>query len=278
RGLAEACVTETIVALGDHFLEPSYEDLGSALDERCERWGVRIVALMLAATADDDFPAREVCARLFDEDPRFALDALGPVQEDHAPKPVARHTPTPNEADAEAKREARRERRRAQKGQARPARVAHPTYRRATRDSSSAPEPEGGADTAAFAATRPSRTEMRAVLVVGTYDDVRYDDPLVGAVVDAFIPFGDPDDERGAGKTRPCVVLAACADDRLVVRPCYSGGGLRSGDWKSVRVGDAQAAGLDRESYVSTEEFAVRRAPAARAVRGWLSREDWNAL
>ena len=51
---------------------------------------------MLAATADGDFNAAAVCARMLDEDPRFALDALGPVEPD-APAPVDRHADTDGE-------------------------------------------------------------------------------------------------------------------------------------------------------------------------------------
>src|SRR6478735_496249 len=82
RDLADACVGETIVALGDHHDRPSYDDLLGVLDPICARWGVRLVALMLAATADGDFNAAEVCAQMLDEDPRFALETLGPVEPD----------------------------------------------------------------------------------------------------------------------------------------------------------------------------------------------------
>ena len=113
--------------------------------------------------------------------------------------------------------------------------------------------------------------------MLGKFEGLRDDDELVGAVVHAFIPFRVPTDEVEDGKTRPCIVVAACAPDSLVVRPCYSAGGLRAEDWRSVRVTDPVAAGLDKHTYVSTEEFVVERAEAL-PVRGWLARDDWNAL
>ena len=75
----------------------------------------------------------------------------------------------------------------------------------------------------------------------------------------------------------PCVVIAACAPDSLVVRPCYSEGGARADDWRSVRVTDPRAAGLDKNSYVATQEFVIERAHAE-PIRGRLGRDDWNAL
>ena len=70
---------------------------------------------------------------------------------------------------------------------------------------------------------------------------------------------------------------SACAGDRLVIRPCYSEGGMRSRDWRSVPVTDAIGAGLDRDSYVGSEEHAVDRSDVAPPI-GRLSRTDWNAL
>ena len=61
-------MSETIDALGDHHDRPSYEDLQGVIDPISERWGPRLVALMLAATADADFNAAEVCARMLDEE------------------------------------------------------------------------------------------------------------------------------------------------------------------------------------------------------------------
>ena len=92
---------------------------------------------------------------------------------------------------------------------------------------------------------------MRRATVVGNYDGLDHDDELIGAVVHVFIPFRDPTAEGEDGKMRPCVVIAACAPDSLVVRPCYSEGGARADDWRSVRVTDPRAAGLDKNSYVA---------------------------
>jgi hypothetical protein len=277
RDLAAACVTDTIAALGDRHDDPSYDDLLAVLDPICERWGTRLVALMLAATADGDFNASAVCARLLDEDPRFALDAIGPEQAGASPAPIGASALPVSEADIEAKREQRRQRREARKAK-QPAKRAEPrSYRKAR----GAPPREASSSDVARPIVRDKPVSKpvgrRPVAVLGKFDGLRDDDELVGAVVHAFIPFRVPTDEVEDGKTRPCIVVAACAPDSLVVRPCYSAGGLRADDWRSARVTDPVAAGLDKHTYVSTEEFVVERAGAL-PVRGWLARDDWNAL
>ncbi len=288
RDLAEACVTHTIAALGDRYDNPSYEDLRGALEPICARWGVPLVTLMLAATADGDFNASAACGRLLDEDPRFALDAVGPEQVDAPPSSIGASLSSVTEAEREAKREQRRQRRDAKKAK-RPAQHAEPrSYRRARDDAPvDAALPAAASSVTSPPAAPPltvqgrpvstSSAPIRRVTVVGKYEGLRYDDELVGAVVHAFIPFGDPIVEAEDGKTRPCIVIAACAPDSLVVRPCYSEGGVRAGDWRSVRVTNPVAAGLDKDSYVSTEEFVVDRSESL-PVRGWLARDDWNAL
>ena len=79
------------------------------------------------------------------------------------------------------------------------------------------------------------------------------------------------------GKHRPCVVIAASGADQLVVRPCYSEGGLQSRTWTSVLITDPRAAGLEKGGYVSSEECAVDRTDIGDLI-GWLAREDWNML
>jgi hypothetical protein len=109
RDLVEVCVDETVNELGDRSDDPSYDELLAVLEPVTEKWGPRIGAVMLAATVDGDFPARAVCERVLDEDPRFALDALGPVQVDEARPTVV---PAPKETPEEraAKQEQRRQR------------------------------------------------------------------------------------------------------------------------------------------------------------------------
>ena len=275
RDLAEACVSDTIKALGDRHDDPSYDDLLAVLEPVCEAWGTRLVALMLAATADGDFNASGVCARLLDEDARFALDAIGPEQADAPPTSIGASPPA-SEAEVEAKREQRRQRREAKKAK-QPTKRAEPRSYRRARDA--APSETPPPDVASPDVRDPpvsKSAHRRPVAVLGKYEGLR-DDELVGAVVHAFIPFRVPTDEVEDGKTRPCIVVAACAPDSLVVRPCYSAGGVRAEDWRSVRVTNPVAAGLDKHTYVSTEEFVVERAEVL-PVRGWLARDDWNAL
>jgi hypothetical protein len=128
RDLVAACGDDAVDALGDSSSDPTDDDLTGVLDGLVDSWGAPIVAVLLAATADGDFPARDVCLHALDDDPRLALDALGPVQVDG---PAA--TPTSDgavdDAGQEAKREARRLRRQEQKAKAKPT-TGRPKYRK----------------------------------------------------------------------------------------------------------------------------------------------------
>lgn len=285
RDLVEVCLDEMIDALGDRQADPSYEELVSAVDGVLERWNVRVVALVLAATGDGDFPASAVCGRVLDEDPRFARDTLGPVHDEITARPVTK-APTVSEAELEAKREQRRLRREAKatKSATPKAKASRRTYKKKSSQADETADPDGelfdAASPRVTVGERPLATTsapLRRVTVVGNYPHVGHDDPLIGAVVTAFIPFVPEPDAEPLGKTRPCVVIAVSDRAHLVVRPCYSEGGMRSRSWRSVLITDARAAGLNRAGYVSDEEFLVERATATGPI-GWLAREDWNML
>ena len=235
------------------------------------------MALMLAATADGDFNAAAVCARMLDEDPRFVLDALGPVEQDAPAPSIGTPEPTVNDAELEAKREQRRQRRESKKSKQKALRSEPPSYRRKRAAEPGATATKETSPTLQGLPVSTSPAPMRRAAVVGSYEGLGYEDELIGAVVHVYIPFRDPTPEGDDGKMRPCVVIAACAPDSLVVRPCYSEGGARAEDWRSVRVTDPRAAGLDKNSYVAAQEFVIERTHAE-PIRGRLSRDDWNAL
>jgi hypothetical protein len=129
RDLVAVCGDDTITALGDTSDDPSFEDLTGVLDPLVDTWGARVVAVLLAATADGDFPARDVCLRVLDEDPRFALDALGPVHTDDPAATPEHEEAAADDAAQEAKRDLRRQRRQEQKAKAKPP-TGRPKYRK----------------------------------------------------------------------------------------------------------------------------------------------------
>lgn len=120
----------------------------------------------------------------------------------------------------------------------------------------------------------PNAHHRRAVRIVGSYRALDRSDPLVGRVVLAEVVFDGP---GAGGKVRPCVVIAASGVDDLVVRPCYSEGARRAGDFRAVPVSEPDVAGLDRTSFVSHEERCISRTAVA-AELGSLSNVDWNQL
>jgi len=279
-GLTSRVREEAIDALGDASENPTYEELTAVLDDLVAAHGAPLVALMLAGIADGGFRAAEVCGRVLDEDPRFAPEALGPVREptERSRGPVVR-APAPVD---DAKREERRRRKQAAKQQRRPG--APPPRPKRTRrtdaptpaePSAAATDPPAAASVTARSTTTREEAPRRVVRVTGIYDGVEYTDPLIGSVVTATIRWQN---ESGEGeKIRPGVVIATCAGDRIIIRPCYSEGGMRSRDWRSVPVSDALAAGLDRNSFVGSDEQAVDRIDVSAPI-GRLARVDWNAL
>ncbi len=279
RDLVEACGDETVTALGDRSNNPTYDDLLAVLDPLIDKWGTRRRRGSARGHGRRGVScSRRLRARMLDEDPHFALDALGPPQEDTVGPPAAQERKVSDE-EQELKKDLRRERR-ARDAQKRKGATPRPArYRRRPDPGDESPNEAGEGPT--IAPDRQPRersvTPLRQVKVVGNFDGVRYDDPLIGAVVVAYIPFHDPDDGHLTGKHRPCIVIAACSRNRLIVRPCYSEGGLQSRRWQSVKIINPAAAGLATGGYIASKEHAVPRARVGNQI-GWLAREDWNML
>jgi hypothetical protein len=265
-----------VAELGERSAEPSYEDLVEALPTLLERHGTRRVALLLSYAVDDRWAAAEPSQRILDTDDRFAADALGPVIDDTPPPKPTR--PVSEKSAARPERAPKTKQPKRGKGP----RGERPTYKK--KRPSDAPQErdrtENEATSDAPAITVDGRTispgthHRRDVRILGSYRDVDRDDPIVGRVVLAEVEFEGP--IEGA-KVRPCVVVAACGAHDLIVRPCYSEGGRRAGDFRAVQISDPDAAGLDRTSFVSHEERCIARTSVTGEL-GWLPTADWNQL
>lgn len=264
-----------IAALGpDRSDAPSHDDLVDVLPGLLEQHGARRVALMLSFAVDDAWAAAEPAQQLLDSDQRLSDDALGaPIDDTVAP---TRSQPKPS---AKSTDRAPREKK-AKRGRSTPT-TERPSYKR-KKKSDHGGEPTG--DTAVEAPDPPPITvnggaltadrHPRDVRIVGSYPALDRSDQLVGKVVLANISFDGP---VSGDKVRPCVVIAASGADALVVRPCYSEGGRRAGDFRAVAISDPDRAGLDRNSYVSHEERLIARSSLTGEL-GWLSTTDWNQL
>ncbi len=73
--LCGPCADDCIDNLGDAADDPSRADMEGVLDGLLERWGTKIVTLMLAAYPAVDAPCGPVFIDLLDTDSRFALGA-----------------------------------------------------------------------------------------------------------------------------------------------------------------------------------------------------------
>jgi hypothetical protein len=262
--------------LGERSAEPSYDDLVEVLPALLERHGTRRVALLLSYAVDDRWAAAEPSQRILDTDERLTPEALGPVIDDTPP-------PKPNRPVSEKSKE-RTERapktKQAKRGKS--PRGERPTYKKKRPTDApkerDRPETDETADPPTITVNgrtiSPGSHHRRDVRIVGTYRDVDRNDPSVGRIVLAEVEFEGP--IEGA-KVRPCVVIAASGAHELVVRPCYSEGARRAGDFRAVQISDLDVAGLDRTSFVSHEERCIART-AVTGELGWLPTPDWNQL
>lgn len=272
---------DIIEALGSHAGDPTLQQLSDATDEMLGRSGAAVVALVLANTADGDFPASAHCRSLLETHPHLMSAISGPVPES-APTPV--RSPRRDREKHKDREDSGRWSQPTKPKRARRAttRTARPRYRKAARPdrTQESTTTESAADKRQVPALVSlnglpvSRAARRAVRLLGRYPRVDHDHELVGAVVLAPIRFKGP---VVGEKKRPCVVVAASGAGQLIVRTCYSEGGLRARDWRSVPIRDLDQAGLDRPTYVSMEERKVKRARVIH-VLGAVSDYDWNQL
>ena len=280
--IADACLTDTIEALGDHSDDPTREQLLAALDGLRGSYADVTIAVMLASVADGGMPASDLCFEILDSDERYGLTDRSafegsPPAKEPVKGPARAVTPEQREARRLKKRNDATERRQRMEAarkageQVRRARKQERSERPVSTGAVSAPDgPVGG---------RPApRLTRRATLTPPQEERFDRDDAWVAGVVFGWVPF-DPADPTGTeadGKSRRCVVVAG-SPTHLLVRPGYSEGGSKSRDWKAVPLRHWKRAGFDRPTWIDTDSLEVPR-DGVDAPVGWLTPEDWNAL
>lgn len=277
---AQDCLEATLELLGDVADDPSVEQLRAVLPEITERFPLPIVRVLLASIAISDAVAADKCDEILDTDlpaPASEADAVAEEASDASAAPAPAAT---TQGSSEEIREARRARRKAQQEERRKQQEARARGAQALRDAKrarpSAPAADAGDDDAAPPVVEVTRRD--AQLTPEQAKEFDTDDALVGGVVIALVPFdGDGPVQPGPQhKRRPCVVIGA-SPSQLLVRPCYSEGGLQSRRWQSHPLRDWVAAGLDRATFVEDAARVIPRADADEPL-GRISAEDWNAL
>lgn len=280
--IADACLTDTIEALGDHSDDPTREQLLAALDDVRGSYADVTIAVMLASVADGGMPASDLCFEILDSDERYGLTDRSafegtPPSKEPVRGPTRAVTPEQREARRLKKRNDATERRQRMEA----ARKAGDQVRRAKKQERSERPVSTGAAPAPGGAVggRPApRLTRRATLTPLQEEHFDRDDPWAAGVVFAWVPFdrADPSGPDLDGKSRRCVVVAGSPTD-LLVRPGYSEGGSKSRDWKAVPLRHWKGAGFDRPTWIDTESLVVPRHEVD-APLGWLTPEDWNAL
>ena len=281
--VSEPCLQAVIEALGEHADDPTNAQLLEALGSVGDDFDDATASVMLASVAIDDMPASALCLEILDGDGRYGLGdwrstvTSGTTQ---APsRPVAASTGPSDEQKAERKARKQREaedRRRRDEAKARAAALVR-EQRKKDRAAAAARTGEGGA-TSSFAVAVPAGpTRRRSALTPAEAEEFDPDDPWVGEVILAWVPFDavDPEHPDLEGKERPCVVVAGSPND-LLVRPCYSDGGVRSRDWTSVPLRFWRQANFDKPTWVAMEAIRVDR--PSTGPTGRLVTDDWNSL
>jgi hypothetical protein len=304
--VSEACLDACIGLLGENADDPTKEQLDEALDAIGTDFPPTTVAVMLAAVADSEMPASDLCLEILATDERFGLTEVadrpagmtdggetdggegGSGETDGGEgSPIEETSEIPSTAGDEAlpgaaeRREERRLRRRrdaeARRKRSDAARRSAEQVRRARRRGPDAPSHHArSTDATAVPPSSAPRLRRRAVLTPVQEREFDRDDPWSGAVVFAWIPFDGGDGTELDGKSRRCVVVAG-SSGHLLVRPGYSEGGSKSRDWKAVELRGWRNAGFDQPTWIDFEPVRVERGAAVTPV-GWLSAEDWNAL
>jgi hypothetical protein len=269
--LADPCLAAVVEHLGERADDPTREELLEALDALRADHPDEVIAVMLASVADGEMPSSDLCFDLVCTDDRFTPPdwrSFERPDEDVVPTGTsAAPTPAGPSDEQRAARKARRQARRADR----------PTGRATT----PAAAPRAAAPTADRLAPG-GRIRRRAALTPAQELSFDRDDPWVGGVVVAWVPFGganrpDGDDELEAGgKTRPCVVVAG-SPTRLLVRAGYSEGGVVTQSWKTVELSHWRRAGLDKPTFVDADILDLPREGVEPPI-GTLTSDDWNAL
>ncbi len=285
--LSDGCLAATIEALGDHADDPTRDQLLGALDAVREDYDDPTIAVMLASVADGEMPASDLCFEVLATDARFGVTAApsGRCPPDRPPRQSMhvhhyrwrQRLRVPSSAKSgDAGNSVMQS-----NGGGPPRRPGRPRNGFARPDARRGSVPTARSPRRSTEGRPPARVVAthvrRATLTPAQEEEFDREDPWVGGVVYAWVPFDavDPENPELDGKTRPCVVVAGSAT-HVLVRPGYSDRGVKSRDWKSVPVGHWRRAGFAESTWIDVEMVRVER--PAEAPLGWLETEDWNAL
>ncbi len=284
--LVQGCFDDICAVLGDNQDNPTLAQLTEAVGAVRPRYPSSVVNLTLALVADDgDAPASPLCAGLLADDPVFAAAQAAGREHQRATETAGKSRPHVSTRDKDERAARRRAQAAQRRQQAERSAAAHQRLRqerkRKNRSEAETGGPPGTTDALA-GGVRSEAVRRRPLLTPAETDVFHTDDPRVGTVVTAEIPFtsGEPHrpetgSDRG-GKWRPCVVVGV-SDTELLVRAGYSEGGLQSRLWKSVPLRWWRQAGLDKQSWIANQTHRISLDKVGRTV-GTLVDEDWNAL
>jgi hypothetical protein len=252
--------------LGDAYENPSEEDVTRLTPALIDKHGKLATSIYYCLVIHLDLNAASLLGKY------FARGGMFEVREDDSPSvPLVR--PVPRAVDEET-RLRRRERRAKRKKSifAAPPSVVRRRRKKLRNDAEDQslikPAVGDGEPPKPIPLQRLEHPHVQTDGGLSTTDD------FVGAIFNAYIPYEAGKPELG-GKTRPCIVIAV-SEDWFLVRLVFSRPWRYAGVWRSVRIEDWRSAGLNNQSYVSTDRRMVKRDRAT--FEGRLTTKDWNRV
>ncbi len=271
-----------VEALGEDAEDPSEEKLREALEQVSEFTSIGERRLLLAVAIHDHFTAAPHCATILAEEP-YRLDLPERLQSSPssvmaAPSAVPSVDPELKERRKERRRE-EQEKRRAQKDRAaeadRQLRARQASARAASAAEADATQTAQKASIASSGIQEHWRAPMLTPPEAGSFNA---DDPWVGGLIYAFIPYDsrDPENPTETGKVRPAIVVAG-NQDKLLVRACYSSSGAIGERFAGVALTKWLQLGLDSPSTIDDVKHEVQRQGIS-GPTAWIALVDWNNL
>ncbi len=262
--------------LQDAYANPSREQIHELIPILIQNFGMLRTQFLFSACIDGEQNVAEIAKDLFGADGPLAFVYIGKPVEPLVSVIQLRQVSPEIKQSRKAKKLLKREKRALMRDQQETAkesvRALNKRLRILRKIKRNTIEIEDAAN-AENPADSPFQIVKRQHPHISRFQDADRTDANVGKVGMAFIWFTGP--TRGAGKTRPVVIIAK-AKKHYIVRPIYSNARRPAGSWRAVVINEWQTANLSNPSVVGDETHKVKLDRLR--IIGELTLGDWNRV
>lgn len=262
--------------LKDSFANPSREQIHELLPDLLQNYGVLRTQFLFANCIDGDENVTEIAKELLSAHGELALSIneklADPSNQTLPSRVVSPELKQSRRAKKLIRREKRTSIREQQKKAKEDAKAANERQRILRKLERNTVEIVAAA-TAENATDSPPQIVKRLHPHISRFQDADLTAGNVGKIGMAFIWFTGP--TRGAGKTRPVLVIAK-TKKHYIVRPIYSNARRPAGSWRAVVINEWQAANLSNPSVVGDETHKIKLDRLR--IIGELTLSDWNRV